>query len=76
MAKEKKVAVGDVVLYTPPVTDKTAFSNGHPGPIAAIVTRVWINETVNLKIVPDCGPVEDRSSVVKGTGEYTWNFRP
>ena len=78
MAK-KKVKVGDIVLYTPPVTDKTAFSNGHPGPVAAIITRIWGGEpeTVSLKIVPDCGPLEDRGSVPYSLThkEYTWKHK-
>ena len=72
--KERKPKVGDVVLYYPHESDKTAFSNGHPGPIAAIITRVWSDTTVNLKIIPDCGAVEDRSSVTFGTSKYNWSW--
>lgn len=63
--KLKGAKVGDIVKFHPHKDDKVSFSNGHPGPIAAIVTRVWPGDDgmVNLKIVPDCGPMEDRGSV-------------
>lgn len=75
MAKPKVPTVGSTVLFHPPASDKVALSNRHPGPIAAIVTRVWNDTTVNLKIIPDCGAVEDRSSVVFGEKEYNWSWK-
>lgn len=55
--------VGDIVLFTPNPGDDTAASNNNPGPVAAIITRVWGPQMVNLKIIPDHGPMQDRSSV-------------
>lgn len=80
MAKETKPKtklpkVGDVVLFHPPGSDTVARSNSNDGPIAAIVTRVWNASTVNLKIVPDLGAVEDRSSVPHGEKEYNWSWK-
>lgn len=57
--------VGELVLFTPNHDDRVAKANNNDGPIPAIVTRVWSNVCVNLKIIPDCGPVQDRTSVVR-----------
>jgi hypothetical protein len=68
--------VGEIVLFTPNPGDTTAKSNYNDSEIAAIVTRVWSHGCVNLKIIPDCGPMQDRTSVVhwslNGAG---YNFR-
>lgn len=62
--KAKTVSVGQLVQFTPNENDAVAKSNGNTAPIAALVTRVWEDGSmVNLKIFPDCGPVEDRGSV-------------
>jgi hypothetical protein len=69
--------VGEPVLFTPNPGDTVAFSNSHPGPIAAIVTRVWSSITVNLKIIPDNGPMQDRTSVSHFSANnagYHWQF--
>ena len=56
--------IGESVLFTPNPNDEVAKSNYNTGEVAAIVTRVWSETCVNLKIVPDCGPMQDRTSVV------------
>jgi hypothetical protein len=69
--------VTDIVLFTPNPSDTVALSNSHPGPIAAIITRVWSDITVNLKIIPDNGPMQDRSSVghfSANNAGYNWQF--
>ncbi|MED5686593.1 hypothetical protein, partial [Enterobacter hormaechei] len=48
-------------------------------PIAAIVTNPWSSITVNLKLIPDHGPMQDRGSVshksaMPGGGGYYWLF--
>lgn len=56
--------VGEVVLFKPNPDDTVARANhNHDDYIAAIVTRIWSYGCVNLKIVPDCGPMQDRTSV-------------
>lgn len=55
--------VGETILFTPNPDDTVSRSNGNDGPIAAIVTRVWSSICVNLKVVPDHGPMQDRGSV-------------
>ena len=55
--------VGEVVIFTPNPDDAVAKSNHNPDNIAAIVTRVWSSVCVNLKIIPDHGPMQDRGSV-------------
>jgi hypothetical protein len=72
--------VGQSILFFPNPDDSVALSNGkRPGdPVAAIVTQVWSSVCVNLKVVPDHGPMQDRGSVVHMTanpiGGYRWCF--
>lgn len=56
--------VGDIVLFTSNPDDSVARSNHNTEEIPAIVTRVWSDVCVNVKIVPDCGAMQDRTSVV------------
>ena len=56
--------VGEIVLFKPNPDDAIAHSNNNNEDIAAIVTRVWSHGCVNLKIIPDHGPMQDRGSVV------------
>lgn len=55
--------VGQMVNFMPNPTDEVAASNGNSGYIAAIITRVWSEKVVNIKIIPDHGPMQDRGSV-------------
>lgn len=56
--------VGEIALYFPNPDDKVAKANSNDDYIPAIITRVWSDTCVNLKIFPDCGSVQDRTSVV------------
>jgi|SRR5690242_11143876 len=56
--------VGEIVLFTANPGDEIAHSNFNKDEIPAIVTRVWSHGCVNIKIIPDCGPMQDRTSVV------------
>lgn len=56
--------VGEMVHFTSNPGDATARSNYNDSEIVAIVTRVWSHGCVNLKIIPDCGAMQDRTSVV------------
>lgn len=60
---QREPKVGETVLFTPNPDDTVAKSNHNNGDIPAIVTRVWSSVCVNLKIIPDNGPMQDRSSV-------------
>lgn len=60
---ERMPKIGETVLFTPNPDDTVAKSNGNDYFIAAIVTRVWSSVCVNLKIIPDHGPMQDRGSV-------------
>lgn len=59
---ERMPQVGEVVIFTPNPDDEIAKSN-YAETCAAIVTRVWSSVCVNLKIIPDHGPMQDRGSV-------------
>lgn len=59
----RKPMIGEIVLFTPNPDDSVAKSNHNSEPIPAIVTRVWSEVCVNIKIVPDNGPMQDRNSV-------------
>lgn len=58
-----KPYVGQIVQFMPNPTDEVAKSNQNTGYIPAIITRVWSEKTVNIKIIPDHGPMQDRGSV-------------
>jgi hypothetical protein len=64
MSEQRMPYIGEMVLFTPNPNDQVAQSNHNKDEIAAIVTRVWSHGCVNLKIIPDCGPMQDRTSVV------------
>jgi hypothetical protein len=65
MKTENRVPkIGEIVLFTCNPDDAIAKSNHNDDVIPAIVTRVWSHGCVNLKIIPDCGPMQDRTSVV------------
>lgn len=56
--------VGEIVLFTPNPGDTVAKSNYNNDDVAAIITRVWGPICVNIKLIPDCGPMQDRTSVI------------
>lgn len=56
--------VGEIILFTPNPGDTIAKSNHNNDDVAAMVTRVWSHGCVNIKIFPDCGATQDRTSVV------------
>lgn len=60
---ERLPKVGETVLFKSNPDDDVAKSNHNDDYIPAIITRVWSEVCVNLKIVPDCGPMQDRTSV-------------
>jgi hypothetical protein len=60
---ERMPKIGETVLFTSNPDDTVAKSNHNDDPIPAIVTRVWSAVCVNLKIIPDHGPMQDRGSV-------------
>lgn len=73
----KQPRVGDIVLFTPNPDDAIAKSNHNHDPIPAIITRVWGPICCNIKIIPDCGAMQDRTSVVhrsQNPAGYNWVY--
>lgn len=73
----KQPMVGDIVLFNPKPDDSIAKSNYNNEAIPAIITRVWGPICVNIKIIPDCGAMQDRTSVVHITqnpATYNWFY--
>jgi len=72
-----KPTVGRIVhFYT---DNKARHSNGvDAGPYPAIITRVWSEKSVNLKVLPDCGaPFDATSTELKQEGRQTyWEWPP
>jgi hypothetical protein len=64
--------IGDIITYIQP-KDETPYNGHRDHP--AMVTAVWGDECVNLKVFFDCGPVEDRTSV-EPHGHYGGFFVP
>lgn len=58
-----KPYVGQIVQFMPNPTDEVARSNNNTGYVAAIITRVFSDTMVNIKIIPDHGAMQDRGSV-------------
>jgi hypothetical protein len=68
--------IGEIVLFTPNPDDTVARSNHNNGEIPAIITRVWSDVCVNVKIIPDCGAMQDRTSVVhQSANPVGYHFR-
>jgi hypothetical protein len=68
--------VGEIVLFTANPDDSIAHSNYNKDEIPAIITRVWSDVCVNVKIIPDCGAMQDRTSVVHYTANPAgYHFR-
>lgn len=74
--------VGRIVHFYPNEADYTARSNGvKPGePLAAIITRVWNEDGVNLTIFPDAAAPLSRTSVVRRgvahENSSSWDWPP
>jgi len=64
-------SIGRIVVYTQPETEQPF--NGHRDH-PAIVTHVWSDTCVNLKVFFDCGPTDDRTSAVLGQ-HWDWPAR-
>lgn len=66
-----KPTVGRIVhFYT---KDVGFWGNGvGEGPYAAIVTRVWSDNCVNLTVFPDCGNPYTLSSVTNKVDDWNW----
>lgn len=62
----RRPEIGQIVKYIQPAGEKPY--NGHRDH-PAIITAVWSETCVNLKVLFDCGPVEDRTSVCLDTPE-------
>lgn len=61
---EQKPSIGRIVVYHQQNED-------HP----AIITHVWSDDCVNLKVFFDCGPIEDLISCHLSTGYWSWPER-
>ncbi len=60
---KQKPYVGQTVLFMSNQDDTVAKSNHNKDYIPAIITRIFSDMVVNIKIIPDCGPMQDRTSV-------------
>lgn len=66
--------VGRIVHFRFPELEQG--TNNH-GPLApAIITRVWSDTCVNLKVIAD-GPADIwKTSVIQGDGDAQWSWPP
>ena len=62
MTTQRMPKKGEIVIFTPNTDDSVARSNSAKECVA-IITQVWSYGCVNIKIVPDHGPMQDRGSV-------------
>lgn len=77
MSTQRVPKIGDDVWFFPPSEDTVARSNFNKGVVAGKITRVFPT-VVSMKIFPDCGSIQDRTSVphITGTNGATrsWMF--
>lgn len=70
---EPKPSVGRIVHYHFPDNAQSAANNGQA--IApAIITAVWSDSCVNLKVLHDEQFNTWKTAVMKGTGPHNWNW--
>ena len=69
--------IGRIVVYNTAEQDRIAFGVSHgnvQSKLPAIITAVWSDECVNLKVIGD-GPTDLwKTSVTRGPGEYQWDW--
>ena len=71
----RKPQLGEIVIHRSQIDGcKFNGSKDHP----AIVTRVWSQTGVNLKVLPDCGAPYDQTSQLKidpaNEAEHGWYY--
>lgn len=66
--------VGAIVIFHQPEGEDSMGNGARKHP--AIITRVWGPDCVNVKVLPDCGSVVDRTSVPRAfhSGQ-NWGFQ-
>lgn len=62
-------SVGRIVHFFPYLHDGEARNNGNPGPVAAMITRVWNPTCVNITVFPDFHQPILHTSVQQRTAE-------
>lgn len=66
--------IGRIVIYKVGKEDQSELHSIDVKELPAVIVRVWTETCVNLKILTD-GPVDVwKTSVVQGTGEYSWSW--
>ncbi len=70
-----KPTVGRIVHYYPQDGDRFGTMDE---PIAAVIVRVWSEECVNLRLLPDSDDSPHVSSVPldENCGAYSWSWPP
>jgi hypothetical protein len=67
--------VGRIVLYRPGSFDPPELQHNLPEVLPAIITRVWSDTCVNLKVFTDgSAAVVSKTSVVLGDGAGQWSW--
>ena len=66
------VKIGDIVIYRVHEGDEAAIRYNHAEELPAIVTMVWSEECVNLRVFCD-GPIDAwKTSVMRGDVPGKW----
>jgi hypothetical protein len=71
-----KPTIGRIVIYHPCADPRNddVFANGGVKDVPAVITAVWSDSCVNLKVFCD-GPRDTWvTSVSEGTGERNWSW--
>lgn len=71
----QKPSVGRIVHYYPSENEPHLFAEvGEP--VAAIITRVWTDECVNLQLFTNSGRTPHLTSRCRGEGDGEWRWPP
>lgn len=74
MDKTKTPHIGDIVIYKTVEQQDGSLNNNWAKELPAIVTCVWSDECVNLKVFSD-GPYDEwRTSVLRGANPGQWDW--
>lgn len=69
--------IGETVHFEPSPDDQVARRGKNTDPVAAMVTKVRSSVCVDLKIIPNFGPMQDRKSVSRrdaSPDEYYFDY--
>lgn len=69
---DPKPSIGCILIFTQPESENP--HNGHRDH-PCVITKVWSDDCVNVKVLPDCAAPYDSTSCQFSTGRVAWPAR-